>query len=107
MSRTIRRTRDKRRNDSGRSHFDHHWTHDWVRFGSTWKSVKLEGKEFDKAYWRFHSDRVKRGWSYSKTLRAMFEKTTRAQNRQELVRYYQNSDYEVMTHKTACLSWED
>lgn len=78
MSRTIRRIRDKRRNDSGRSHFEELFTWEWTDNGLASHKVKLEGQAYDKAWWRFHGDRIKGGWSYSASLREMFESTCRA-----------------------------
>jgi hypothetical protein len=110
MSRTIRRTRGKRRNKSGRSSFENDYTFDRIHYGH-WgyyapsKNVKLEGKEFDKAYWKFHGDSNKAQWSYFKSWRVSAEKKCRAKNKEEIVRYYQNVNYEVMLHKPECLSW--
>lgn len=121
MSRTIRRTRDKKRNKSGRSHFERDYTFDRecseekeffysADLGISWRSrplVKLQGKAFSKAYWKFHSDTSRGyGWGNPQYSRFAFEKHCRMKNKGEIVRYYKDENHEVFAHKPACLSWE-
>lgn len=108
MSRTIRRTRDKRRNKSGRSNFDDWCTHDWVHMEGNsrcWVKVKLEGKAYWKGWWRFHSDRLT-GWGNPKGCRVESNRIARAQNKEEIIRYFKDPDYEVLIRKPRCLSWD-
>lgn len=110
MSRTIRRTRDKRRNKSGSSNFETNWTHDWTRPEGTtwhfpWTRVLREGKDFDKAWWRFHSD-WNIPWGNGKGLRLDAEGQCRMNNKLELARYLKDNEYEVFTYEPRCLSWD-
>ena len=112
MSRTIRRTRDKKRNKSGRSNFEHYYVTDCIddRTINGWGGLKhytLTGKEFDKKYWKFHGDTTPGyGWSVIKYTRQIFEDSCRMKNKEEIQRFYKDEDYEVFTHNPGCLSWE-
>ena len=116
MSRTIRRTRDKRRNKSGRSNFVETYIFDRVEnyMDLTWESwagmpkVKLTGKEYDKQFWRFHRDTHNSyGWSNGTYTRKRFENRLRMLNKQEIQKFWKDPDYEVILFKPFCLSWED
>jgi hypothetical protein len=110
MSRTIRRTRDKKRNKSGRSHFENSYTYDWLHTGpinSIWLKVKMEGKAFEKAYWKFHGDRHNSyGFSNSTWSRFDAETSCRMKNKTEIIRYYKNEEYDVFAYNPRCLSWD-
>jgi hypothetical protein len=115
MSRTIRRTGDKKRNKSGRAHFEHDYTHTYgdSNFESgfyAWgckRSVKLEGKEFDKAFWKFHRDNHNSyGWSNHTWDRWHYEQRCRMKNKEEIIRFLKDDEYEVIVYQPGCLSWE-
>ena len=115
MSRTIRRTRDKRRNKSGRSNFAKDYVFDRVEnyLDLTWQSwagmplVKLTGKEYDKQFWSFHGDtKPGYGWGNGTYSRKHSEDCLRMLNKQEIIKYLKDSDHEVIPHKPFCLSWE-
>jgi hypothetical protein len=106
MSKTIRRTRAKKHNKSGRSNFVTYWVTNWTYDEEgLWKRIPLEGKEYDQAYWRFHSDRLKH-LGNSKGSRHEAERNCRRKNKEELFRYFKDEDYEVMLHEPRCLSWD-
>jgi hypothetical protein len=110
MSRTIRRTRDKRRNKSGCSNFDTSWTFDWVHpehleLHGCWVRVKLEGKAYEKAWWRFHSD-WNTTWGNGKGSRVDAEGQCRMKNKLELARYSKDDEYEIQLYEPRCLSWD-
>lgn len=115
MARTVRRTRDKKRNKSGRSHFERDYTHRKPRserpngfyaWGS-YATIKLEGKEFDQAYWLFHRDHDGGyGWGNHKFDRWHYENRCRMKNKEEIIRYYKDEDYEVFAHQPGNLAWE-
>ena len=115
MSRTIRRTRDKRRNKSGRSHFvkDYVYDRDETYLGLGWQSwagmpmVKLTGKEYDKQFWKFHADtKPGYGWGNPNYSRKHFEDRLRMLHKQELLKYLKDDEHEVILDKPFCLSWE-
>ena len=117
MSRTIRRTRDKRRNKSGRSHFEKDYTEFYVEHWNgptamhgTWACfprVKAKGHAFNKGYWFFHGDNHNaHGFSNYTYSRKAAEDTCRAKNRQEIIKYYKDEEYEILIHNPACLSWD-
>ena len=113
MSRTFRRKGDKKRNKSGRSHFEKRFTVDHVeppvpgrRYGNL-PLISLEGKAFDKAFWKFHGDSSNAyGWSNPIGSRKAFEAECRMNNKQEIARYLKDDEYEIQFHNPGCLSWE-
>lgn len=108
MSRTIRRTRDKKRNKSGRSNFVETWItyRECNIFGrGTGRRIPLTGKEYWKGYWKFYGDSIQR-WGNPPYSRKHFEDKCRIKNKNELNRYLKDNEYEVMMYKPGCLSWE-
>ena len=109
MSRTIRRTRDKKRNKSGRSNFVDDWTTEYVYdygYLGPRRLVQLEGKAFQKAYWTFHNDTLKHYGGNHPYARKRYEDKCRMKNKNEIDRYLKDTDYEVITYNPGCLSWE-
>lgn len=106
MSRTTRRTRAKKHNKSGSSHFVESWITTW-KYDSEglWYRILLVGKEYDQMYWHFHSDQLKH-LGNGVFSRAIAEDNCRIKNKEELDRYYKDEDYEVVTHNPRCLSWD-
>lgn len=118
MSRTFRRKRSKNQyqRKSGRSHFEHHWTHDredpdpitmanFSRYAwACFKKVPLEGKAFDKAFWKFHGDTGY--WGGMKVGRQIAEDRYRMENKMKLYRVWKDADYEFIEHNPRCLSWD-
>jgi hypothetical protein len=107
MSRTIRRTKEKR---NGRSHFlasyvtvyVDHWN-GTVAMHGTWgmfPQVKLEGAEYDEMFHMFHGDTHKHyGWNLKGS-----KGSARAHNRAELQKWIQDNDYEPNMLKLIDLS---
>ena len=92
MSRTIRRIKSK----------DHH-----SYFFSDYIDGELDEKSFDVVFWRYHRDSKKYyGWVCGKEFFAEAEATARAKNKQEIVRYMKNEDYEVVNHFPRDVSWD-
>lgn len=92
MSRTIRRKKNKQ----------HH-----SNFVSSYVDGKMSDEAFNTAFWRFHRDSKKNyGWVCGKMFFAEEEAITRAKNKQELIRYNKNEDYEVVNHFPRDVSWE-
>lgn len=56
-------------------------------------------------YWHFHSDQLKHlgNGAYG---RANAERNCRRKNKEELIRYYKDEDYEILPHNPRCLSWD-
>lgn len=116
MSRTIRRTGDKKRNKSGRSNFVKDYIYESVEeymdlsrysWGGLPK-VKLTGKDHDKQFWRFHRDTHNSyGWSNGTYTRKHFEDRLRMLNKQEIIKYMKDPEHVVIPFKPFCLSWED
>lgn len=114
MSRTIRRTGDKKRNKSGRSNFVEDYTFDYVENYldvDAWSGkpkVKLTGDEFHKEYWRFHRDsKAGYGWGNGTYTRKHFEDRLRMQNKLEIQKFMKNENHVVIPVKPHDLSWED
>lgn len=117
MSRTIRRTGDKKRNKSGRSHFVENYITDYPEewFGVKGKvkgwgglpTIWKEGREYDKGFHKFHGD-TKRGygWSNHTYTRFRFEQRCRMKNKMEIQKWLNDNEYEVFTYQPGCLSWE-
>lgn len=113
MSRTFRRKGDKKRNKSGRSHFEKDYTVDRATSPiASWRYrnlplISLEGKAFDKGYWKFHRDSGPGyGWGNSNYDRKRSETKCRMDNKQEIARYLKDEEYEVQAYYPGCLSWE-
>ena len=112
MSRTLRRTGDKKRNKSGRSNFEHDYVTDCYDDHNIngWGGLihyTLAGKAFSKGYWKFHRDsRPGYGWGNSNYDRKRFETKCRMDNKQEIARYLKDEEYEVQAYYPGCLSWE-
>lgn len=116
MSRTIRRTGDKKRNKSGRSNFvkDYIFERDEGHMNGTidaWcgcPKVKLTGKEYDKQFWRFHRDTHNSyGWNHGTYTRKHFEDRLRMLNKQEIAKYLKDPEHIVIPFMPFDLSWED
>lgn len=116
MSRTIRRTGDKKRNKSGRSNFVEGYIYEHVaeyldlsRY--SWEGmpkVKLTGKEYGKQFWRFHRDTPNSyGWSNRTYTRKRFEDKLRMLHKKEISKFLKDETYEIVPFKPRCLSWED
>jgi len=112
MSRTFRRKGDKKRNKSGRSHFEKDYVNDCYddRSINGWGGLvhyTLTGKAFDKAFWKFHGDSSNAyGWSNPIGSRKAFEAECRMNNKQEIARYLKDDEYEIQVYYPSCLSWE-
>lgn len=112
MSRTIRRTKEKKRLKSGKSHFVKDYVTDYAmpEGVEAWrgaKTVYLTGKEYDKGYYTFHGDTQRNfGWSNPPYDRKESINAWRNKNKMEIIRFIQNNDHEVVVHKVRCLSWE-
>jgi hypothetical protein len=109
MSRTIRRKGDKKRNKSGSSSSIHWYITDWSidKDGNYQGRVPLEGKEYDQGYWKFHRDHHNSyGWSNHTWDRWHYEQRCRMKNKEEIIRYLNDENYEVFAHQPGCLSWE-
>ena len=116
MSRTIRRTGDKKRNKSGKSNFVENYT---TTYDETWMPdapfgwrcaprVEMQGKEFDKAFHKFHGDtKPNYGWSHHWYTRYRFEQRCRMENKQRIIKYLKDPEYVVVPFQPGCLSWED
>lgn len=118
MSRTIRRKRHK-------TQYQHCYSNDeadylWVQddiwgyklgvmfdYRTLWKSPKrlLTGKEYKKAWWKFHKDDNFFGSNYCWHWRNAAERRGRVKNREELAKFWKNPEYEVMAYEPECLSW--
>jgi len=111
MARTFRRKGDKKRNKGGRSHFEKEWTYEYaweVSYGTygACPLVPIVGREYWVKYHFFHSDNFRHG-SYRKSWRSEAEQICRARNKQQIMRYLRDPNYEVMEIFPECLSWYD
>lgn len=118
MSRTIRRKRHKTQYQHCVSHDERDWTWDqdyeygysvgrWSNYKTHWKKPKyqLQGKAYKQAWWAFHKDGRIYQTSYKWHWRNVTERKVRGRNKAELVKFWKNPDYEVISHKPECLSW--
>lgn len=103
MSRTYRRKKNTRRR------YDQLWAiSDWVRPEGTWHFilVRKEGDELKKALAIYHSDR-----DYNASPTPWWRKNEwrkiKAQEKQELIRWMKNPDYEVQMHEQPKWPWWD
>ena len=109
MARTIRRKGDKKRNKSGGSNSIEWYITDWKNDddGLYQGRVELVGKEFDKGYWKFHRDHHNSyGWSNHTWTRARYEDRCRMKNKEEIIRFMKDEEYEIFAYQPGCLSWE-
>lgn len=117
MSRTMRRTSDKKRFNSGRSHFVDDYIYDYEekwegRDGvvDAWRgkpSKKLTGKEYGRAYHKFHGDtNPGYGWGNYPYSRYHSHQVARAQNKNQIERYKKDPNHEVVICNVRCLSWD-
>ena len=108
MSRTIRRKKNKKHHSLFEKHYTHRkpdqwfdlspsWHHNWTEHADGYPLIKLEGKEFEKAWHWYHSDNFN---DYEAILRWHGSKeSARCQNKQELIKWLQNEEYEPMLLK--------
>lgn len=109
MSRTIRRTRSKK----NYSHFEKDYTferdyenHKELSGWCAIPKVKLEGREYKKAWHKYHGDTQKNyGWVEGKCYHEIAKVSTRAKNREEIARYLKNDEYDVVNHEEPDVSW--
>lgn len=115
MSRTIRRTGDKKRNKSGGSHFETDYTHTYDesdRYSDVgaWRAkprIKMEGHEYFAQYHKFHGCTCRGyGWGNHTYSRWYAERQCRSVNKREIVRWLADDMYEIFTHNPPCLSYD-
>lgn len=111
MSRTIRRKRAKRHHSSFIHGFINTVPDEWngVRpmYGTigAFPSIKMEGREYWKAYHWYHGDKPHNMNSYWYYI--FDESRVRMRNKQELVRWLKDPDYEVMCWDLIdCADWD-
>jgi hypothetical protein len=91
MSRTIRRTSTS----GNHKRFEDDYT-------KSESGERLEGKDFDVAYHKFHSDNGLPIFFYENSYEYPIRessKTHRAQNKTEIMKWLKNQDHEVVFHK--------
>lgn len=118
MSRTIRRKRHKNQYQHCVNHEERDWLwvqddiwgyslNRWDNYRTLWKAPKrqLVGKEYDKAWWKYHKDGRFFQSNYRWHWRNAAESRCRVRNKEELARFWKDPEYEVLTHEPECLSW--
>lgn len=107
MSRTIRRTKTNKRNPRFLIDYVTYLPQEWdgrqqgnrgVRWIKDFPLLLLEGKEYQKAYWKFHSDNGFAVFGYENAYeRPMIESEskTRARYKRELVKWIKDPEYVV------------
>lgn len=112
MSRTVRRTKEKKRNKSGSSHFINYYVTDsFLPEGVThWgggKKVLLTGKEYSQGYYYFHGDTSRNHcWGNHKVSRVYSHRKWDTTMKEEVLRFMKDPDYEIIVYKLPCIAWD-
>lgn len=107
MSRTIRRTKTNKRNPRFLIDYVTYLPQEWdgrdignrgIRWVKDFPRFTLEGKAYDKAYWKFHSDQGFAEFFYEDNFEFPMhevEGDRRARYKREIVKWLKDEEYEI------------
>jgi len=112
MSRTIRRTKAKKYRSRFEKEYTYYIPEEWdnrsignrgIRWVKDFPLLPLEGKEFEKAYWKYHSDSGCKDFSFENAFEYPMredERAKRSRYKREISRWLKDEDYEIQFQKS-------